>query len=96
MGVLVLRQRLPNVARHVRCDVPVDVIPGEFYSAKQRSFPIHRHLVVLFQGSGQVVHVVHVGDLYPEVVNHEAEDDTAPDVTPEARCVLALVVTLCG
>jgi len=51
---------------------------------------------MLFQGRGQVVHVVHVGDFYPEVVNYEAEDDTAPDVTPEARSVLALVVTLCG
>ncbi len=97
MGVLVLCQCFPNVARHVCGDVPVDVIPpGEFYAAKQRSFPIHRHLVMLFQGHGQVVHVVNVGDFYPEVVNYKAENDTAPDVTPEARSVLALVVTLFG
>jgi hypothetical protein len=43
-----------------------------------------------------VVHVIHVGDFYPEVVNYEAENDTAPDVTPESWRVLALVVSLFG
>jgi len=40
-----------------------------------------------------VVHVIHVGDFYPKIVDDEAENCTTPDVTPEARCVLALVVT---
>jgi hypothetical protein len=42
------------------------------------------------------VHVVHVGYFYPEIVDDEAENNTSPDVTPEARSVLALVVTLFG
>jgi hypothetical protein len=42
------------------------------------------------------MHVVHVGDFYPEIVDDEAENDTLPDVTPEARSVLALVVALFG
>jgi hypothetical protein len=95
-GVLVLRKCLPNVTRHVCGDVPVYVVPGEFYATIQQSFPIHRHLVMLFQGRGQVVHVVHVDYFYHKVINNKAENDTAPDVTPEAWSVLALVVTLFG
>ena len=43
-----------------------------------------------------MVHVVHVGDFYPEIVDDEAEKNTSPDVTPEAWSVLALIVTLFG
>jgi len=42
------------------------------------------------------VHVVHVGYLYSKIIDNEAENDAAPDVTPEARNVLALVVTFFG
>jgi len=42
------------------------------------------------------VHVLHVGDFYPKIVDDEAENNTSPDVTPEARSVLALVVALFG
>jgi len=51
---------------------------------------------MLFQGRGQVVHVVHVGDFYPKIIDDEAENYATPDVSPEARSVLALVVTLFG
>ena len=43
-----------------------------------------------------MVHVVHVGDFYPKIVDNEAENYATPDVSPEARSVLALVVTLFG
>jgi len=43
-----------------------------------------------------MVHVVHVRDFYPEIVDDEAENYIMPDVTPEAPCVLALVVTPFG
>jgi hypothetical protein len=46
---------------------------------------------MLFQDRCQVVHV---GDFYPKIVDDEAENYTMPDVTPEARSLLALVVTL--
>jgi hypothetical protein len=51
---------------------------------------------MLFQGRCQVVNVVHVGYFYSNIIDNEAEDDAAPDVTPEARSALALVVTLFG
>ena len=43
-----------------------------------------------------MVHVIHVGDFYPKIVNDEAENNTSPDVAPEARSVLALVISLFG
>ena len=49
-GVLILCECIPNVSWHVRGDVSVDVVPGEFHTAEERSFPIHRHLVMFFQG----------------------------------------------
>ena len=33
-GVLIFCECISNVAWHVRGDVPVDVIPGEFYAAE--------------------------------------------------------------
>ena len=43
MGVLIFCECLPDVARHVRGDMPVDVISGEFYAAEERSFPVDRY-----------------------------------------------------
>jgi hypothetical protein len=52
---------------------------------------------MLFQGSCcKVVHVIHVCYFYSKIIDDEAENDAAPDVMPEARSVLALVVTLFG
>ena len=51
---------------------------------------------MLFQGRCKVVHVIHVGDFYPKIVNDKAENYAAPDMTPEARSVLALVITPFG
>ncbi len=51
---------------------------------------------MLFQGRCKVVHVIHVGDFYPKIINDEAENYAAPDMTPEVRSVLALVITPFG
>ena len=51
---------------------------------------------MLFQGRCQVVHVIHVGNFYSKIIDDEAENDAASDVTPEARSVLALVVSFFG
>jgi hypothetical protein len=51
---------------------------------------------MLFQGRCKVVHVIHVGDFYPKIVNNKAENYAAPDMTPEAWRVLALVITPFG
>ncbi len=51
---------------------------------------------MLFQGSFEVVHVLHLGHFYSKIIEDEAENDAAPDVTPEARSVLALVIYFFG
>jgi hypothetical protein len=51
---------------------------------------------MLFQGSFEVVHVLHLGHLYSKIIEDEAENDAAPDVAPEARSVLALVISFFG
>ena len=51
---------------------------------------------MLFQGRCKVVHVIPVGDFYSEIVNNKADNYAAPDMTPEARSVLALVITPFG
>ena len=40
-------------------------------------------------------HVLHVGDFNTKIVDDKAENNILPDVTPEARGVLTLVVALC-
>ncbi len=39
---------------------------------------------------------MHVGDLDARIVNHQAEGDVLPDMVPETRCMLALVVPFDG
>ncbi len=39
---------------------------------------------------------MHVGDLDAKVIYHKAERDILPDVVPETRCMLALVVPFGG
>ncbi len=39
---------------------------------------------------------MHVGNFDAKVVNHKAESDVLPDVMPETRCVLTLVVPFGG
>jgi hypothetical protein len=51
---------------------------------------------MLFEGLLEVVKVSHVGDLDPKVINNETKCDGAPYVPPEARGVLALVVSFDG
>ncbi len=39
---------------------------------------------------------MHVGDLDAKNINHQAERDVLPDVAPETRCMLALVIPFDG
>ncbi len=39
---------------------------------------------------------MHVGDLDATIVNHQAEHDVLPNVAPETRCMLALVIPFDG
>ena len=48
---------------------------------------------MLFQRRFQVVHVIHVGHIYSKIVDNKAEHNAMPDVAPETRSVLALVIS---
>ncbi len=39
---------------------------------------------------------MHVGDLDAKIINHQAEHDVLPDVAPETRSMLALVIFFDG
>jgi hypothetical protein len=39
---------------------------------------------------------MHVGDIDAKIVNHQALRDVLPDVPPETRCLLALVIPFDG
>ena len=47
---------------------------------------------MFIQCVNEMVHIMHVGIFYAKVIYHQAESDVPPDVAPETRCVLALVV----
>jgi hypothetical protein len=51
---------------------------------------------VFLQCIDKVVHVVHVGDLDAKIIDHQAERDVSPDVAPEIRSMLALVIPFDG
>ena len=87
MGVLIFCECLSDVSRHVCGDLPIDVIPGEFDTAEQRSFPVNCHHVMLFQHLFQVVHVVHVGHFYSKIVNDKAEHSYARRGATAPECV---------
>ncbi len=44
----------------------------------------------------EVVHVVHVGELDAKIIDYQAERDVLPDVAPETRSMLALVIHFDG
>ncbi len=39
---------------------------------------------------------MHVGDLDAKIIDLQAERDVLPDVPPETRCMLALVIPIDG
>ncbi len=39
---------------------------------------------------------MHVGDLDAKIINHQAERNVSPDVAPETRSMLALVIPFNG
>jgi hypothetical protein len=53
-------------------------------------------LTVTLQCINEVVHVVHIINFYAKVIYHKTESDVLPDVLPETRCVLAMVVHFGG
>ncbi len=65
-------------------------------TAKQRPYQVDCHNVVFLQCVDEVIHVVHVGDLDAKIINHLVEHDVLPDVAPETRSMLALVIPFDG
>jgi hypothetical protein len=65
-------------------------------TAKQRTRQVDCHGVVFLQCVDEVVLVVHVGDLDAKIINHQIECDVLPDMVPETRSMLALVIPFGG
>jgi hypothetical protein len=65
-------------------------------TAKKRTRHVNCHGVVFLQCVDEVVHVVHVSDLNAKIINHQAKRDVSPDVAPETRSMLALVIPFDG
>ena len=65
-------------------------------AAKKRTCHVDCNGVVFLQYIDEVVHVMHVGDYDAKIIHHWAECDVSPDVAPETRCMLALVVPFGG
>ncbi len=69
-GVLVLREGFDDVFGHVAIDVSLRVVPGELYSAKERTPHVDCNSVMFFHCVNEVVHVGHVGKFYAKVIYH--------------------------
>ncbi len=65
-------------------------------TTKKRTHHVDCHSVVFLQCMDEVVHVMHVGDLDAKIISHQAECDVLPDVAPETRSMLALVIPFDG
>ncbi len=65
-------------------------------TAKKRTRHIDYHGVMFLQCVDKMVHVMHVGDLDAVIINHQEERDVLPDVAPETRSMLALVILYDG
>jgi hypothetical protein len=95
-GVLVLYEGFVDVPGHMAIDMSKCVVLGEMNTTKKRTRHFDCHGVVILQCIDEVVHVVNVGDLDARIINHQAERDVFPDVAPETRCMLALVIPFDG
>ncbi len=65
-------------------------------TAKQRPHQVDCHSVVFLQCIDKVIHVVHVGNIDAKIVDPQAERDVSPDVVPETRSMLELVIPFDG
>ncbi len=54
------------------------------------------HGAVFLQCIDEVVHVMLVGDLDAKIIDPQTEHDVSPDVAPETRSMLALVIPFDG
>jgi hypothetical protein len=65
-------------------------------NTKKRTYHADCHGIVFLYCVDKVVHVMHDDDLDAKIVNHQAEPDVLPDVAPETRYMLALVIPFDG
>jgi hypothetical protein len=73
------------------------IIPGEFDSTEERSFPVSGDsFVMIIQGVEGVLGVYCALILDPKVVNHYSKLNGAPGMLPEAWSVLGLEVPTFG
>ena len=75
-------------------DLALGIVPIHVHSNVACSGPIDGADIVFVENLGKMVGVFFAVMFYTEVVNTEGERDGAPIVSPEARCVRALMVAM--
>ncbi len=93
--MLKLKESFGNVVGHVEIDGASRIIPVDVNAAKEGAIPVHGDGVVFFESGLEMEEVVARCGLDAKVVDHKTEADVLPHVTPQARCVLAMIVSLC-
>jgi hypothetical protein len=79
------RQCAGDIPRHRQIYRSVVVIPGKGDAAKQQSCPIDCDcLIILFQGSKEVLSVFDVGELNPKIVDDQYEHEFSCGVLPQS------------
>ena len=69
-------------ARNVGIECAVFVVPLEFDTHEEFSFPINRYIVVLFEGRYEMVGMAVASELDAKVIYDQGKGDRAPYVPP--------------
>ena len=81
-----------DVAGDGLVDMAHVVVPVECNATKKFTFPIHRYVVMFFEGFFEVSGVLHALTLNTKIVNDETEHDGAPDVLVQSRSKLTFKI----
>ena len=93
--VIVLEEECIDVPIHREAAGPCVVVPCDVYSCKFGAGPIRGDFIVVLQCREEVICMSFALVLDSEVVDDKDEKNWAPLVSPQSRCGLALVVSVC-
>ena len=57
------------------------------------TLPVNVNLVILLESMFEVFGMGQADGFYPKIVHHKAEGDGAPNMMPETRGVLAVIIS---
>ena len=92
--VLVFQQLLFDVPGHRNIEGSCGIIPLEWDSAIQVAGPIFGEFVFFFQTIDQVFHMLSTNIFYAKLVNNKEECNRSGCVTPKARGVYTLIISV--